>query len=105
MTVDQLLGLTTALLQVAGAFLFLASAIGVWRLPDFATRAHAPTKAATLGIALFALALALRHPDPRWVLEIALLVLFVLVTVPLGTQVLLRSAGRPGRPAPRSRRD
>ena len=86
------LDLVVALLQLAGAVLFFASAVGVWRLPTFAARVHSPTKAASLGIALFAGALALHHVDPRWWIEIGLLVLFVFITVPLSTQVLLRSA-------------
>ena len=39
-----------ALLSLLGALLFLAAAIGLLRLPDFYTRTHAPTKAATLGL-------------------------------------------------------
>jgi multicomponent Na+:H+ antiporter subunit G len=89
---NEPLALVAALLELAGAFLFLASAIGVWRLPDFASRVHAPTKAASLGITLLAGGLALHRLDPRWVLECALLVLFVFLTVPLGTQLLLRTA-------------
>ncbi len=94
MTGEAILDLAAALLQLGGGFLFLASAIGVWRLPDFASRVHAPTKAASLGIAMFAAALALHQTDPRWWLEILVLVVFVFATVPLGTQVLLRRLSR-----------
>ena len=46
------LSLAGALLSLAGALFFLAAGVGLLRLPDFYTRAHAPTKAATLGLLL-----------------------------------------------------
>ena len=77
-----------------GAFLFLASAIGLLRLPDFYTRVHAPTKAATLGVALLGLASLMRSiltGDLVWI-EDLLIVVFLLLTVPVSSQVLLRAA-------------
>lgn len=92
MMTDAAHDLLTAALQLGGAFLFLASAIAVWRLPDLASRIHGPTKAASLGIALLAGALALHRLELTWFLESALLVFFVFLTVPLSAQVLLRSS-------------
>ncbi len=43
------LPLTGALLSLVGALFYLTAAVGLLRLPDFYSRAHAPTKAATLG--------------------------------------------------------
>jgi multicomponent K+:H+ antiporter subunit G len=77
-----------------GAFLFLASAIGLLRLPDFYCRIHAPTKAATLGVAFLGVGSLLRslsHADLVWV-EDLLIVVFLLLTVPVSSQVLLRAA-------------
>jgi multicomponent K+:H+ antiporter subunit G len=77
-----------------GAFLFLASAIGLLRLPDFYSRIHAPTKAATLGVSLLGLATLLRslpRQDLLWI-EDLLIVAFLLLTVPVSSQVLLRAA-------------
>lgn len=77
-----------------GAFLFLASAIGLYRLPDFYSRIHAPTKAATLGVALLGLASVVRSlpsGDLVWI-EDLLIVVFLLLTVPVSSQVLLRAA-------------
>jgi multicomponent K+:H+ antiporter subunit G len=79
-----------ALLCLMGAFLFLASAIGLFRLPDFYSRAHAPTKAATLGLLLCASGSALLY-GPFW-LDKLLLMLFVLLTAPVSTQLLVRGA-------------
>ena len=51
---DGVLPLAGALLSLAGSLFFLTAAVGLLRLPDFYTRAHAPTKAATLGLLLCA---------------------------------------------------
>ncbi len=93
----QLLG---ALLALAGAFFFLTAAIGLLRLPDFYTRAHAPTKAATLGLLLCASGSVLLYgaaESARW-LEKLLLMLFVLLTAPVSTQLLVRGAAARGIP-------
>ncbi|MEM9558100.1 MAG: monovalent cation/H(+) antiporter subunit G [Acidobacteriota bacterium] len=77
-----------------GAFFFLASAIGLVRLPDFYSRVHAPTKAATLGVALLVIASSIRSlPSGNLVwIEDLLIVAFLFLTVPVSSQVLLRAA-------------
>ncbi len=83
-------------LALAGALFFLISAIGLLRLPDFYCRIHAPTKAATLGVILFGASSALRSLDQGnlvW-LEDLVIILFLFLTVPVGSQVLARAAGR-----------
>ncbi len=83
-----------AMATLLGAFLFFASAIGLLRLPDFYSRIHAPTKAATLGVALLGLASVVRSlpsGDLVWI-EDLLIVVFLLLTVPVSSQVLLRAA-------------
>lgn len=92
--------IVAAVAELAGAFLFLASAVGLLRLPDFYTRVHAPTKAATLGVALLGLASLLRSlptGDLVWI-EDLLIVVFLLLTVPVSSQVLLRAAATRGVP-------
>ena len=94
MTSPAWLEILAAAATLLGAFLFLASAIGLLRLPDFYTRVHAPTKAATLGVALLALASLVRSlpsGDLVWI-EDLLIVVFLLLTVPVSSQVLLRAA-------------
>jgi multicomponent K+:H+ antiporter subunit G len=91
---DGALPLVGALLALAGSLFFLTAAIGLLRLPDFYTRAHAPTKAATLGLLLCALGSVLldgTRSDTRW-LEKLLLMLFVVLTAPVSTQLLVRGA-------------
>jgi len=89
-------GLSCAL----GAFFYLASAVGLLRLPDFFTRVHAPTKAATLGImfmALGSMALHFERGLEVW-LEDLVLILFVFLTVPVSSQMLVRAAAARGVP-------
>lgn len=77
-----------------GSFLFLASSIGLLRLPDFYVRMHSPTKAATLGLmflALGSLVSNLREGTAAW-LEDLLLITFVFFTNPLSAQMLMRAA-------------
>lgn len=83
-----------ALSTLLGAFLFLASAIGLLRFPDLYTRVHSPTKAATLGVALLGLASLLRslpRGDLVWI-EDLLIVVFLFLTVPVSSQVLMLAA-------------
>ncbi len=88
------LELVAAVLAFAGAFLFLAGAVGFLRLPDFYTRIHAPTKAASLGIPLMACASMLLHLGAGFELwiEDALIMLFVFLANPVSTQILVWAA-------------
>ncbi len=97
---DEAPALAGAVLSLFGALFFLASVIGLLRLPDFYTRAHAPTKAATLGLLLTALGSIGLYADrdAAFVLEKLLLILFVLLTVPVSTQMLVRGAAARGVP-------
>ena len=88
------LGMVAAVLAFAGAFLFLAGAVGFLRLPDFYTRIHAPTKAASLGIPLMAFASMLLHLGAGfdlWI-EDALIILFVFLANPVSTEILVWAA-------------
>ena len=88
------LALTAAIAVFVGSFLFLAGAIGLVRLPDFYSRLHASTKAASLGIPLMAFASMLIHLDAGfdiWI-EDALIVLFVFLGNPVSAQILVRAA-------------
>jgi len=88
------LELGAAVLAFAGTFFFLAGAVGFLRLPDFYTRIHAPTKAASLGIPLMALASMLLHLGEGfdlWI-EDALIILFIFLANPVSTQMLVWAA-------------
>jgi len=91
---DSALSVLGAVLSLVGTLFFLSAAVGLLRLPDFYTRAHAPTKAATLGLLLVALGsiFVYGERDVGFWMEKTLLMLFVLLTVPVSTQMLVRGA-------------
>ncbi|RTR03814.1 monovalent cation/H(+) antiporter subunit G [Halomonas nitroreducens] len=76
---------------LAGTTFMLVAALGVVRLPDLLTRMHATTKAATLGVSLIMLAVAL-HFDEAGVVARALgVVLFLMMTAPVAAHVIGRA--------------
>ncbi len=87
---EGVIPLAGALLTLAGALFYLVAAVGLLRLPDFYSRAHAPTKAATLGL-LFCASGSVLVYGTFWLTKL-LLMLFVLLTAPVSTQLLLRGA-------------
>ncbi|MEO5658838.1 MAG: Na+/H+ antiporter subunit G [Polaromonas sp.] len=91
-------------LLLLGAFFLLVSAIGLTRLPDFFTRLHAPTKAATLGIGGLLLASMLLAADQgRAGFAELLITLFVFVTAPVSANMMAQAALHllvPTKPAP-----
>ena len=97
------IALAAAILDLFGAFLFFSSAVGLLRLPDFYSRVHAPTKAATLGVVFFALSSLLRSlPRGDWVwIEDLVIAVFLFLTVPVSSQMLMRAAVVCGVPAAR----
>jgi len=74
--------------------LFIA-ALGVLRLPDALSRQHAATKAATLAVTLFALALLLAATSSDWgwgwVWRLLGILLLFFVTLPLASHALARA--------------
>lgn len=85
------------ILIAVGAFFLLVSALGLWRLPDFFQRLHAPTKAATLGlISIFAASLLAQGGEGAGRAVLALL--FVGATAPVGAHYLGRTAYLSGVP-------
>jgi multicomponent Na+:H+ antiporter subunit G len=92
--------LFSSLLEIAailvGTFFMFVSSLGVLRLPDVFARIHAPTKAATLGLACLLAALALHLKELTGVTKAVLALLFVGVTAPVGAHILARAAYRSG---------
>ncbi len=77
-----------------GVVFIVVAAIGVFRLPDLYTRAHAASKSATLGImslligVFFHFWLIEDHFNPRILLGI----LFLFITGPVGGHIMSRSS-------------
>lgn len=89
--------LGAAFLLVGLAFA-LGGTVGLVRLPDLYTRAHAAGKCDTAGAGSILLALALLGSPVLADLKLLLLVLLIAVTTPTTAHALARSANRSGRP-------
>jgi multicomponent Na+:H+ antiporter subunit G len=79
-----------------GVFFMAVAAIGLIRLPDFYTRAHAVSKSETLGIGLILLGLALHENFSLISIKLALALLFAFLANPLAANLLTRAALRSG---------
>ncbi|MFU8858093.1 MAG: monovalent cation/H(+) antiporter subunit G [Deferrisomatales bacterium] len=83
--------LAVALLSAGGAFMLVGS-IGIVRLPDFYTRAHAASKIDTMGIVLLLAGLAVHEGLTLSTGKLLLIIVFVAVANPVGAHALARSA-------------
>lgn len=86
--------LVSSLLLVLGAVVLVIAAWGLVTLPDALSRQHAATKAGTLALALVALGAFAAQPDAGFGLRLALIVVFLLVTLPVASHLLARAAVR-----------
>lgn len=85
--------LVSALLLV-GSIFALVGAIGLYRLPDFFTRLHGPTKASTMGVGgvvLGSLVFFSTQSEGVSVHEV-LITLFLFLTAPVSAHVLAKAA-------------
>lgn len=81
-----------AALLLAGAALMLIAAVGAVRFPDLMLRMHAVTKAGTSGVSLIGLAAALSFDDLSVTTRALIMVVFVMITLPVGAHVIGRAA-------------
>jgi len=75
-----------------GAFFLLVGSIGLIRLPDFYSRAHATGKSDTLGIMLIISGLVLYEGLTLNSVKLVLIIIFVALTNPTATNALTRAA-------------
>jgi multicomponent K+:H+ antiporter subunit G len=86
--------LIVALLLLASGAVVLLAALGLWRLPDFFLRMHAPALASTLGAWIVTLA-SIVHFSTRGgglSLHVWLIIIVLSITAPVTTIVLARAA-------------
>lgn len=81
--------LGNALLLIGAFFMFLG-ALGLVRMPDVFNRIQTGTKAATLGSLATLAGVAAHHP--QWLPKLALIMLFILLTSPVGSSTIARAA-------------
>lgn len=75
-----------------GSGLLLLSAVGMLRVTDLYLRCHVAGKAATLGVLLVLLGVAVLLGEAGAVVRVLLAAGFLIATVPLATQLLTRAA-------------
>lgn len=86
--------LLVAALLLASGVIVLVAALGLWRLPDFFLRMHAPALASTLAAWLITFA-SIIHFSTRGAglaLHVWLIIIVLSITAPVTTIVLARAA-------------
>ena len=86
------------LFLVASLFFFLASAIGLIRLPDFYSRLHASGNSETLGLMTVLLGLAVYEGVNLLSVKLIFIFIFVFIGNPIGTHILSKAALASGHP-------
>ena len=79
-------------LIIMGTALMFVSAIGIIRLPDFYLRMSAITKAATLGLFLLLIGLAIYFNSLGLTIKSVVIIIFILLTNPAGAHAIARAA-------------
>jgi len=89
-----------AMLVVLGTVIMLISSLGVLRLPDVYTRAHATTKSATLGLLCILAGTFIHFLYHHHLVSIRLIlvIFFVFMTAPVAGHMIIRAAHRSGVP-------
>jgi multicomponent Na+:H+ antiporter subunit G len=97
---QALLDLFTIASVSAGAFFYLAGAVGLLRFPDAFTRLHALTKADNLGLGLVVLGLLPRADGILGGLKLVAVWLLVLVSGSAVSRIIAHVARRTSSPEP-----
>lgn len=86
--------LIVAIFALLGMGFSLVTALGLIRLPDVYTRAHAASKSATLGVMsiLIGVIIYFVTEDGFFSSRVVLGILFVLITAPIGGHLIARAA-------------
>ena len=83
-----------AFFLLSGSVFTLVGAVGLYRLPDFFTRLHGPTKATTLGVGSLVIASLVffgSRGDGLSLHEL-LITLFIFLTAPVSAHLLVKAA-------------
>jgi multicomponent Na+:H+ antiporter subunit G len=81
-----------AIIVSIGAAFVLLAAIGVLKMPDLFLRISVTTKAATLGVGLMLVGVSIHFADFYTTTRSVAIVLFVLLTAPIGAHLIGRAA-------------
>jgi len=87
MDMENILELTGAIITLIGSMFLFLGALGLVRMPDVYNRIQTGTKASTMGTILSLLGIGILNPD--WLGKIILLIVFILITNPVSSHVLV----------------
>lgn len=90
--------IVAVILLICSLFFFLASAVGMIRLPDFYSRLHASGNSETLGLMLSCLGLVIYEGPTLLSVKIVIVFLLVFLANPIGTHILGKAALKSGHP-------
>lgn len=93
---DLLSDVVTAFCFVAGSFLTFAAAVGVRRFPNLLARLHAPAKPQVVGLGLMLTGFAVSLGNPAVAWTCVLVLLFQMITAPIGAHLAARAGYRTG---------
>jgi len=85
--INEIIGL---ILMIIGSIFLFLGALGLLRLPDIFNRLQAGTKATTLGIMFTVLGAGVYYP--LFLLKSILIIVFIMMTNPVSSSTLARSA-------------
>lgn len=88
--------IAVVVLAAGGVFFAIVAAVGLVRLPDLYTRAHATSKSETLGAVLTLAAVALVVDSGSSTLKAGLLLVFMFLTNPTAAHAITRAAAEQG---------
>lgn len=87
-----ILGVSSSLCLLVGAFLCLSGGVGVLRFPDFFSRMHAAGVTDTLAASMILLGLMLRAPDSLVVIKLIIILMLTLLICPTASHALAKAA-------------
>lgn len=100
MTADVVRDVVAGVLLLGGGLLAFGAGVGLARFPDLLARMHSATKPQTLGLVLVLLGLAVRLGGVPVVWMLLLVVMFQLLTSPVGAHMVARAGYRTGKVQP-----
>jgi len=88
----MILNVIVILFVVIGIYFMLVGSVGILRLPDYYTRAHAVSTSDTLGIMLVLVGLIIYEGFNINSAKLAFIALFIMLSNPIGSHALGRAA-------------
>ena len=92
----MILGMTSNIFLILGAFFALTGAVGLFRLPDFFTRIHAASVTDSIATIFIMIGLILRTEFDLVAVKLVFILIFVLLTSPTASHALAKSARHGG---------